>query len=165
MGAGAVTDQDYYETLQVSPKADPTVIAAAYRRLALLYHPDRNNSPESTEQMARINVAYEILRDTKKRADYDRERRVAQSSGNQGTRQTGSSYGSGSESQGSGRSNQRTGQTGNSYSRSQYSAGGGRNRQDSRQRQTRHEGSSWSSYSHNGPRPTGSQGDRGKQTG
>ena len=90
-----MTDQDYYETLQVSPKADPTVIAAAYRRLALLYHPDRNNSPESTEQMARINVAYEILRDTKKRADYDRERRVAQSSGgmrgNQGTRQTGSS--------------------------------------------------------------------------
>ena len=63
-----------YETLQVHPSAHPEVIQAAYRRLAQLYHPDRNPSPDAVEQMAAINHAYDVLGDPQRRAAYDRER-------------------------------------------------------------------------------------------
>ncbi len=66
--------QDHYEVLQVHPSAHPDVIQAAYRRLALLYHPDRNPSAEAARMMAQINVAFEVLSDPQRRADYDRER-------------------------------------------------------------------------------------------
>lgn len=66
--------QDHYEVLQVHPSAHADVIHAAYRRLALLYHPDRNPSAEAARIMARINVAYEVLSDPQRRAEYDRER-------------------------------------------------------------------------------------------
>lgn len=159
-----MTNQDLYETLQVSPKADPNVIAAAYRRLALLYHPDRNNSPQATEMMARINVSYETLKDPRKRAEYDRERRGPKSSGsgstNQDTRQAGNTYKGTSQSAGSGRANQGTGHTGSEYSRSQQSSAGSRTSQDSSRRQTWYEGESWSSHARNGPRPAGDQDDR-----
>lgn len=65
---------DYYELLQVSPKADPEIIEAAYRRLALKYHPDQNNTPEATGRMQALNEAYTILKDPTRRAEYDRER-------------------------------------------------------------------------------------------
>ena len=68
------TNADYYEILHVHPSAHPDVIQAAYRRLALLYHPDRNPSPEATDLMAQLNRAYEILTDPEKRAEYDRSR-------------------------------------------------------------------------------------------
>jgi len=67
-------EKDYYEILQVSPNAEPEVIAAAYRRLARKYHPDVNKSPQAAKRMKQINVAYEILRDPAKRAAYDRLR-------------------------------------------------------------------------------------------
>ena len=65
---------DLYAILQVHPTAHPEVIQAAYRRLALLYHPDANAEPEATELMSRINRAYEVLGDPELRADYDRTR-------------------------------------------------------------------------------------------
>ena len=65
---------DLYEILQLHPSAHPDVIEAAYRRLALIYHPDRNKSPEATEIMSRVNQAYDVLRDPLKRAAYDRQR-------------------------------------------------------------------------------------------
>ena len=65
---------DYYEILQVHPAAHQDVIQAAYRRLALLYHPDRNPTPEATATMARLNEAYAILSAPEKRATYDRSR-------------------------------------------------------------------------------------------
>ena len=65
---------DLYEILQVHPSAHPEVIQAAYRRLAQLYHPDRNPSPDAAERMAAINHAYDVLGDTQKRAAYDQER-------------------------------------------------------------------------------------------
>lgn len=65
---------DLYETLQVSPRADPDVIEAAYRALARRYHPDRDPSPDATARMARINHAWEVLRDPERRAAYDNER-------------------------------------------------------------------------------------------
>jgi len=68
---------DLYETLQVSPRADLDVIEAAYRALARRYHPDRDPSPDATARMARINHAWEVLRDPERRAAYDAERGYA----------------------------------------------------------------------------------------
>jgi curved DNA-binding protein CbpA len=67
--------EDYYKILQVDPAADPEVITAAYRRLAVKYHPDTNTSPDATARMQRINEAYAILSDAAQRAVYDRSRR------------------------------------------------------------------------------------------
>jgi DnaJ-class molecular chaperone len=66
---------DYYKILQVDPAADPEVITAAYRRLAVKYHPDTNPSEEALPRMQRINEAYAILSDPAQRATYDRSRR------------------------------------------------------------------------------------------
>jgi hypothetical protein len=51
----------YYETLQVSPSAEPEVIAAAYKALARKYHPDRSNAPDTISRMAKVNIAYQAL--------------------------------------------------------------------------------------------------------
>ncbi len=71
--------KDYYKVLQVDPEADPEVIAAAYRRLSLKYHPDTNRSTDATRRMQEINEAYEVLKDPAKRARYDLERAAATS--------------------------------------------------------------------------------------
>lgn len=61
-----------YDILEVSPKARPAVIRAAYRCLVQHYHPDRNaGDPGAAEQMYRINQAYSVLADPLKRARYD----------------------------------------------------------------------------------------------
>jgi curved DNA-binding protein CbpA len=67
-------DLDPYDVLQVSATADLTVIAAAYRALARVHHPDVANDPESGSRMARINAAWTVLRDPAKRSAYDRSR-------------------------------------------------------------------------------------------
>jgi len=61
---------DYYEILQVSPMAEAEVIDAAYKKLAQKYHPDVNNSPESTSRMKLLNIAYSVLGDRDKRKLY-----------------------------------------------------------------------------------------------
>jgi curved DNA-binding protein CbpA len=64
--------EDLYRVLQVDPSAGHDVIAAAYKRLALRYHPDHNGGDPSAEQhMRRINEAYRILGKPDLRADYD----------------------------------------------------------------------------------------------
>ncbi len=67
---------DWYAILQVQPHADGDVIQASYRRLALLYHPDRN--PErhawAEERMKRVNAAYAVLSNASRRQAYDRRR-------------------------------------------------------------------------------------------
>ena len=68
--------QDHYKILQVHPSAHPDVIQSAYRRLALLYHPDTNPAPEAVEMMSRLNEAYEVLSDPERRAAYDRQRGI-----------------------------------------------------------------------------------------
>ncbi len=64
---------DYYETLGVPRTAADDDIKKAYRKLAMQFHPDRNNgSSESEEKFKEITEAYDVLRDGNKRAAYDR---------------------------------------------------------------------------------------------
>jgi molecular chaperone DnaJ len=66
------TKRDYYEVLGVSRAASDDDIKKAYRRLALQYHPDRNNAPEATERFKEATEAYQVLSDSDKRGLYDR---------------------------------------------------------------------------------------------
>lgn len=64
--------RDYYEVLEVSKDASKDVIKNAYRKLALKYHPDRNEAPEAEERFKEISEAYAILSDDEKKRQYDR---------------------------------------------------------------------------------------------
>ena len=63
---------DFYDTLGVSKGASESEIKSAYRKLAMQYHPDRNQGDASAEQKFKeVSQAYEILKDPKKRQTYD----------------------------------------------------------------------------------------------
>lgn len=65
--------RDYYEVLGVPKDANSATIKKAYYELAKKYHPDSSSStPESSKKFAEISAAYEVLRDEKKRAQYDK---------------------------------------------------------------------------------------------
>ena len=61
----------YYEILDVDKKASQREIKSAYRRLALRYHPDKNNLLEAEEMFKEIAEAYSVLSDPIKRKQYD----------------------------------------------------------------------------------------------
>ena len=64
--------RDFYEVLGLSKSADEKEIKRAYKRLAMKYHPDRNQGDkESESKFKEIKEAYEILSDAQKRAAYD----------------------------------------------------------------------------------------------
>lgn len=64
---------DFYAALQVSKTADATTIKLAFRRLARLYHPDRNPGNRAAEERFKsIAAAYDVLSDPAKRSQYDR---------------------------------------------------------------------------------------------
>ena len=66
--------KDYYKILQVSPLASSRAIKKSYQKLAQRYHPDKNKSnPQATEIFNDINEAYQILSDSFKRKDFDRQ--------------------------------------------------------------------------------------------
>jgi curved DNA-binding protein CbpA len=69
-----VSIPDPYKVLQVDPEAEGEVIAAAYKRLARMHHPDVSQDPEAVDKMVRINQAWEMLRDPTRRAAVDRAR-------------------------------------------------------------------------------------------
>jgi molecular chaperone DnaJ len=65
--------RDHYEVLGVDRQASATEIKAAYRRLALQCHPDRNpGDRQAEERFKEISLAYAVLGDEDKRAHYDR---------------------------------------------------------------------------------------------
>jgi molecular chaperone DnaJ len=68
--------QDYYEVLGVPRNASDEEIRREFRKLAKLYHPDRNREPGAEDKFKEINEAYQVLSDPGKRSKYDRYGRV-----------------------------------------------------------------------------------------
>ena len=66
--------KNYYDILGVSKQASGEDIKKSYRKLAMKYHPDRDNSVASVEKFKEINEAYETLGDEVKRQQYDQQR-------------------------------------------------------------------------------------------
>jgi curved DNA-binding protein len=67
---GQETFSDYYEILQLSPRADRETIERVYRLLAKRYHPDNKNTGDA-DKFDELTKAYRALFDPEKRAGYD----------------------------------------------------------------------------------------------
>ena len=64
--------KDYYQILGIEQSATPKQTKDAYRKLALRYHPDRNQGdPTAGEKMKAVNEAYAVLSNPQKRQEYD----------------------------------------------------------------------------------------------
>ncbi|CAH1169750.1 unnamed protein product [Phaedon cochleariae] len=63
--------KDYYKILGISKNASDDDVKKAYRKLALKYHPDKNNAPGAAEKFKEVAEAYEVLSDKKKRDVFD----------------------------------------------------------------------------------------------
>ncbi len=87
---------DYYDTLDVDRSADDTTLKSAYRKLAMKYHPDRNQGDTAAESKFKaINEAYNVLRDSEKRAAYDQFGHAAFEGGGPGSNAGGFDFGGG----------------------------------------------------------------------
>ena len=62
---------DYYKILELDKTDDQSKIKQAYKRLALKWHPDKNNSPNASDMFKKINEAYTILGDPERKKIYD----------------------------------------------------------------------------------------------
>uniref|UniRef100_A0A8C3E163 DnaJ homolog subfamily C member 11 n=1 Tax=Corvus moneduloides TaxID=1196302 RepID=A0A8C3E163_CORMO len=75
LGEEAPDNEDYYGLLNVRREASQEELKAAYRRLCMLYHPDKHRDPELKTQAERlfnlVHQAYEVLSDPQTRAIYD----------------------------------------------------------------------------------------------
>lgn len=68
--------ENYYDILEVSPKASKQIIDKAYKTLAKKYHPDANSEDKkewAEEKFKKINEAYEVISDEEKRVEYDKK--------------------------------------------------------------------------------------------
>ena len=68
-----LNSDDYYEVLGVSRGATDTQIKAAYKKLAIKYHPDKNpgDTAAAESNFKKVSEAYEVLSSKEKRATYD----------------------------------------------------------------------------------------------
>jgi molecular chaperone DnaJ len=68
-----MTKRDYYEVLGLARGCAPEDVKAAYRKLAMEFHPDRNPGDNGCEhKFKEVSEAYDVLKDDQKRAAYDR---------------------------------------------------------------------------------------------
>jgi len=65
-------ERDYYSILQVNRLAGQAEIEASYKRLAKLYDPSVSRKPRASARWPQISEAYEVLSDSRRRAEYDR---------------------------------------------------------------------------------------------
>ena len=72
--------KDYYKILGVSVDADAKEIKAAYRKLARKYHPDMNPDKNAAEKFKEVAEAYEVLKDSGRRARFDDLRKYGRES-------------------------------------------------------------------------------------
>lgn len=85
---------DYYSILGVQKGAGEDDLKKAYRKLAMQYHPDKNQgNAEAEKKFKSINEAYDVLKDPQKRAAYDRFGHEAFSSGGMGAASGGGAAG------------------------------------------------------------------------
>jgi len=72
----ASEQEDWYALLGVEITADSGKIRSAHRKKALIYHPDKDSSPEAAIIYQKITKAYEILSDEQARKAYDNVLRI-----------------------------------------------------------------------------------------
>lgn len=66
-----MSEQDYYEILEIKRDATPSDIKKAYHKLALKWHPDKNKDPNAVEKFKLISEAYDTLSTPEKKSIYD----------------------------------------------------------------------------------------------
>ena len=72
-----MSQKDLYQVLGVSKDADAAQIKKAFRALAKDLHPDKNPGDKAVEERFKeVGAAYEVLGDTKRRAEYDEMQRL-----------------------------------------------------------------------------------------
>jgi len=70
VGSGTA-EPDYYKVLELERGASEKEIKKAFRTLALKYHPDKSKDPRAVEKFRAVAEAYEVLRDSKRRKQYE----------------------------------------------------------------------------------------------